>query len=49
MKTNRRQFLKSAATLATGAPHEVLEGMAERGEADVIVMGVLALIRRLAR
>jgi len=33
---------KSAATLATGAPHEVLEGMAERGEADVIVMGVLA-------
>jgi universal stress protein E len=32
----------SAARLEVGAPHVVLKGMAERGEADVIVMGALA-------
>jgi universal stress protein E len=32
----------SAGQVVLGAPHAVLHGMAERGEADVIVMGVLA-------
>jgi universal stress protein E len=31
-----------AASLPSGAPHEVLHKMVERGEADVIVMGVIA-------
>jgi universal stress protein E len=33
---------ESAARVVPGAPHEVLQRMAERGEADVIVMGALA-------
>jgi universal stress protein E len=32
----------SAGQVVLGAPHAVLHGMAERGEADVIIMGVLA-------
>jgi universal stress protein E len=32
----------STASLPTGAPHEVLQKMVDRGEADVIVMGVIA-------
>jgi universal stress protein E len=33
---------ESAGRVVLGAPHAVLHGMAERGEADVIVMGALA-------
>jgi universal stress protein E len=32
----------SAASLPTGEPHEVLHKMTDRGEADLIVMGVIA-------
>lgn len=32
----------SAAKIETGAPHTVLRGLAERGAADLLVMGVLA-------
>ena len=32
----------SSASVRSGAPHEVLHEMAQRGEADVIVMGVIA-------
>jgi nucleotide-binding universal stress UspA family protein len=33
---------ESAARLVAGAPHDVLTGMQQRGEADLVVMGALA-------